>query len=136
MGSEIIEMFAELMGVSEEKKSESKVKFDKPCLVFSGKKNQKILGYLGTKTNLKDIEGNDLYVGDVVKIEHPLLDSEAFVIEDEDHRFGIMGAMADNVVNGKCGDFIIRKIKSYKDLKHNEYAGAIVNLKAKFFYEE
>lgn len=137
-GSELVKLLAELMGITTDNKPEFKVKFDKPCLVYNDRHTQKILGYLGTKTNIKDVEGNELYVGDIVKLEDKLFESESYVIEDNENggKFGVMGMMAGDIVDGKILGTTIRKIKSYKDLKHNEIAGPLVKLKAKMFCEE
>ena len=133
--NEALRILGVLAEISTNRTPENKVNFDKPCLLFEGRKKQEILGYLGTKTNIKDIEGNELFVGDIVKIETEFFESEAFVIQD-DEKFGVMGMMASPIVDGKNEEFIIRKIKSYTDLKHNEFAGPLVIVKAKFFCEE
>lgn len=87
-------------------------------------------GIIGTPTPLTDIDGNQLFVGDQVLVNDvsekkefhgfpTTLSVVQFVTDD----FGIAGFLHTNWKSGMSlgnGRFILRKVKSYKDVKHNE----------------
>ena len=87
-------------------------------------------GVLGTPTPLTDIDGNQLFVGDQVLVndvsetqEFHVFPKTISVVEFTTGEFGIMGFLHTSWKNGmSLGKirFILRKVKSYKDVKHNE----------------
>ena len=87
-------------------------------------------GIIGTPTPLTDIDGNKLFVGDQVlvndvseKKESQDLPKTLSVVEFKTYGFGIMGFLHTNWKSGMSlgnNRFILRKVKSYKDVKHNE----------------
>ena len=87
-------------------------------------------GIIGTPTPLTDIDGNQLFVGDQVlvndvseKKEFHDLPKTLSVVEFTTGDFGIMGFLHTNWKSGMSlgkNHFILRKVKSYKDVKHNE----------------
>lgn len=94
----------------------------KPYLAFSESKYK--LGFIGEETPLTALFGEELYVGDVVEVFYPGSGHKAteFVAKDIDGYF-VMGCKntTKNLTNGIDKDKTqYRKIKSYKDLKHNE----------------
>jgi hypothetical protein len=103
-----------------------------------------ISGYIGDKTNLIDVNGIELYVGDAVTIycdnKHI---GEAFVLEEKG-KFFVVGMAIANFKNGVWESNIlgeknlwkIAKIASYKELKHNDTIGEIKKIKAKLNFEE
>ena len=80
-------------------------------------------GILGTKTNLTDTLGRELFVGDVVEIFYDGKEKgRAFVVCDEDKCF-VMGIKAQTPENDF--GFKTQKVKSYKDVLHNEKYGFV-----------
>lgn len=87
-------------------------------------------GIIGTPTPLTDIDGNQLFVGDQVlvndvseKKKFPSSPTTLSVVEFKTYGFGIMGFLHTNWKSGMSlgnGRYILRKVKSYKDVKHNE----------------
>lgn len=83
------------------------------------------LGYIGDKADIKDVNGIELCVGDIVAIfgDNAKHLGNSFVVK-ENGKFEIMGCFRAEFVNGvskRFGDMSIYKFKSYKDLKHNDY---------------
>ena len=82
------------------------------------------LGNIGEKTDLADVEGTNLYIGDIVSIydyENKKHLGISFVVKDVDG-YQIMGAYDANFKNGVCEKegMKIKKFKSYKDLENGE----------------
>lgn len=81
-------------------------------------------GYIGEKTNLTALFGEELYVGDVVEYYSPDKGTKnKCVVVKEDSNYYVMGCSYDttNMKNGigKSG-WQYRKVRSYTDAKHNE----------------
>ena len=87
-------------------------------------------GIIGTPTPLTDIDGNQLFVGDQVLVNEVSekkkfhgLPKALSVVQFTTGEFGIMGFLHTYWKSGMSlgeGRFILRKVKSYKDVKHNE----------------
>ena len=97
-------------------------------------------GVIGTLTNLVDINGNELKVGDVVSVYdvHAKRKIITVVCEDPDMktstdkpRYEIMGCFGSKWEKGFSGtDFFIIKEKNFSEMKHNAvYHGVIYKLK-------
>ena len=91
----------------------------KPCLAYSH--NDKVISDIGIKTNMTLAFGEELYIGDVVEVydvaENKIVEKE-FVCGN-DFVMGLKNIEFKNGIDssGKCQ---IRKVQSYKDLKHNQ----------------
>ena len=107
---------------------------------------EEIYGYIGDKTNLTDVNGNELYVGDTVAlyigtrhftdtcvVEHPKKKGNFFVsgMFVSDFKNGIW---KDDVFNDGTV-YRIAKVFSYKNLEHNDTLSKS-KLVAKLKYEE
>lgn len=96
----------------------------KPHLKNYFKGKNVFLGLIGEPTPLTALNDEPLYVGDVVEIY--MIKDEATILANvckykED--YFIMGIMIDtlnNLKNGTKEEYIVKKVKSYKDLIHNE----------------
>lgn len=81
------------------------------------------LGVIGEKTNFKDINGKELYTGDIVSVmrnnKHIGL---TFIVKHKIEGFNVAGAFGGDFTNGfdKKENLSIVKMKSYKELTHNE----------------
>lgn len=92
----------------------------KPYLTCDGEN----YGFIGEETNLTALFGEKLYIGDVVEYYNPKTreTKQRAVVKYEDRVF-IMGCgyATCNLENGIDSDgWQYRKVKSYKDLTHNE----------------
>lgn len=75
-------------------------------------------GEIGTPTELKDSEGTELYVGDVVNIHGVHVAGQCIVVKDENYPF-VMG-IKWSCANGKIKGWDAIKVRSFKDLKDGE----------------
>ena len=85
---------------------------------------EKNFGEIGKKTKLTALFGEELYVGDVVElydIDGNKIKSRTYICEEEGKAF-VMCIANDsyNMKNGIARNWQVRKIKSYKELNHNE----------------
>lgn len=97
----------------------------KPHLVL--KHSGKHYSYIGEETDLTAPFNEKLYVGDVVE----LFDTDTnrnhgnhMIVKSENLAF-VMGVATKKFKNGIARGWQIRKVKSYKDLKHNEVVDGI-----------
>lgn len=81
----------------------------------------KCVGTVGVSTNYKDINGNKLSVGDVVRISHDGYIKESIVVS-ENYKPYIMGIKSCCYSDsGHIADYwTVEKIKSYKDIQVGE----------------
>lgn len=87
-------------------------------------------GIIGKETNLTALFGEKLYVGDVVEyydIESGRIFNKQYICEQEDGKAFAMGLAfhTTDMKNGVIQHYQIRKVKSYKELTHNERYGYI-----------
>lgn len=92
-------------------------------------------GVIGTQTKLKDVRGEQLFIGDVVTLVADETNyGKWFVVQDNEHNHAfIMSIESDCRSDGKIAeDWIVIKEKSYKDLENGEkYGGLTAILKEK-----
>lgn len=74
--------------------------------------NQKY-GIVGKKANFQDSNGDNLYVGDTVKIEG--VAGLSIICQDTDERFNVMGIFGEDFF-GEGARYKIYKEKSYKSM--------------------
>lgn len=93
------------------------------------KANSKHYGYIGEETNLTAMFGEKLYVGDVVEIfdtdDNTNHGNRMVAKEKDENLYFVMGLYGRMFKNGISGPWQIKKVKSYKDLKHDETLGGI-----------
>ena len=97
----------------------------KPYLAYYN--NDEFISEIGIKTNMSLAFGDELYVGDVVEV-YDISDNRTvkneFVCGDD----FVMGLRYSKFENGidSDGEWQIRKVQSYKDLKHNQVVGDVI----------
>ena len=104
-----------------ETKDDTPKKAVAPHLSFRGM----FLGEIGEKTDLVDVRGANLYVGDIVSVydyEHKIHLGHSFVVKDTEKGYQIFGAFGADFEIGisKKEGLKIKKIKSYPDLEDGE----------------
>lgn len=85
-------------------------------------------GNIGEETNQTDVFEEKLYVGDVVELYNAKTKrswGERVVIYSSE-KYGVMGVHMRNFKNGISDHWRIKKVKSYKDLTHNEKIDDII----------
>jgi hypothetical protein len=97
-------------------------------------------GLIGEETDIIDINGIALCVGDIVGImdcENNAHMGLSWVVKDGEEGYKILGAYDEKFENGvsKVNDICIYQAKSYKGLKHNEQI-KLFPIKAKLVFEE
>ena len=101
----------------------------KPCLEYYN--NNEFISEIGIKTNMSLAFGDELYVGDIVEvydISGNRTVKNEFVCGD-DFVMGLRYFKFKNGIDSK-GEYQIRKVQSYKDLKHYQIVdGVVVKLK-------
>ena len=85
-------------------------------------------GVIGTQTKIKDVRGEQLFIGDVVTlVANETNYGKWFVVQDNEHNHAfIMSIEPDCRSDGKIAkDWIVIKEKSYKDLENGEKYGSL-----------
>lgn len=80
--------------------------------------SNKNYGVVGASTELKDVAGEPLYVGDVVAIwsDDSGSEGEEPVVQTSDRGERVMGLFGVDFHTGSCGGYRIRKVKSWETL--------------------
>lgn len=79
------------------------------------------VGTVGIPTNYKDANGNKLSVGDVVKISIGCYSEMSIVVIDNGKPFVMgIGTVCDSETGHIDDNFIVEKVKSYRDIKVGE----------------
>lgn len=81
------------------------------------------IGKTGEKTNLQDINGDNLFVGDVVRVISNMGQNILSAVVKENDKFYVMGLKCIDIKTTK--DFKVYKEKSYASMKVGEKIGAI-----------
>lgn len=85
----------------------------------------RFFGNIGERTDLVDVTGANLYVGDIVSVydyEHKTHLGHTFVVRDTEEGYQIMGAFKADFKKGisEKEGLKIKKFKSYPDLEDGE----------------
>lgn len=103
-----------------------------PHLEYNGEN----FGTIGEETDMTAPFGEKLYVGDIVELYDIVTHTNCgkkIICYDESDGYFIMGIAAQKFKNGISNSWQIRKVRPYKDLKHNEKVNSItVKLKEDF----
>ena len=97
-------------------------------LDFTGTK----CGNIGEETIQVDLANNKLFVGDTVDIYEERIGywGEHSVVKSKDYKNGaIQGVASRTFHNGKNGEFIIVKKRSYRDVSNGEIVGSVKYIK-------
>ena len=106
--------------------TESKKKTFKPHLSDFGRN----YGYIGEEVDFTDVLLQELYVGDIVElynVEEREMVGKYFVCKQDGKGFvmSVKSAKFKDGISNNIGEWRIKKVKSYKDLKHDVRIGGI-----------
>ena len=95
----------------------------RPIIRYSTMFGCSSLGFIGDKTPIRDIVGELLCIGDTVELidlENKKFIGERPICKNEISGFFILGVPSSKFDNGVSGNWIIRKKRSFSEIKHNE----------------
>lgn len=94
--------------------------------IIDTKDEEACYGKVGYKTKMKDVLGNELYSGDIVEVTDVEKDKTYRTFVSLDYIIGL-NTKCENLKNGLIGkEYIVRRIKSYKNLLPNERCGRLM----------